>query len=127
MGAISLAGVLATPIPKYEHGGEHKGGIAQFSEKGQELFIPKVGKPFLTPIHETIANMPAGKFIPHDETQQILARNAMNNFVNEVSDIDLTSTNKILNKIANREETIHQKGFIITNKNAIFGRYVTRH
>lgn len=127
MGALSLAATLATPLPKYEFGGEHEGGPAIFSEKGSELFIPKSGKPFLTPVTETIADMPAGRFIPHDETQRILAKNAMNNFVNEVSDVDLTETNYLLNKIANKNEIIYANGFLITNKNNIFGKYVSRH
>lgn len=127
MGALSLAATLATPLPKYKFGGEHKGGPALFSEEGQELFIPKIGKPFLTPVNETIADMPAGKFIPHDETQRILAQSAMNNFVNEASEVDLTKTNNILNKIANKNEIIYANGFLITNKNNIFGKYVSRH
>lgn len=126
MGALSLAATLAAPLPKYEFGGEHEGGLARFSEKGSELFIPKSGKPFLTPITETIADMPAGKFIPHDETQKILAQHAMNNFVNEASDVDLTITNNLLTKIANKNEIIYANGFLITNKNNIFGRYVSR-
>ena len=127
MGALSLAATLATPLPKYEFGGEHEGGLARFSEKGSELFIPKSGKPFLTPVTETVANMPAGKFIPHDETQKMLAQHAMNNFVNEASDVDLTITNNLLTKIANKNEIIYANGFLITNKNNIFGRYVSRH
>jgi len=127
MGALSLAATLATPLPKYEFGGYHEGGPARFSEKGEELFIPKSGKPFLTPVTETVANMPAGEFIPHDETQKILAQHAMNNFVNEVSDVDLTITNNLLTKIANKNEIIYANGFLITNKNNIFGKYVSRH
>jgi len=127
MGALSLAATLATPLPKYEFGGEHEGGPAVFSEKGSELFIPKSGKPFLTPVTETIADMPAGKFIPHDETQRILTQHAMNNFVNEASDVNLTITNNLLTKIANKSEIIYSNGFLITNKNNIFGRYVSRH
>lgn len=126
IGALQLAAVLAQPIPAYEFGGKHSGGIARMSEKGEELFIPDNGVPTLTPKNETIANMPSGTFIPHDETQRILAEGAMNNFVNESNDIDLFETNSILRTISNKKETFYSKGFKITNKSNIFGRYVTR-
>ena len=125
-GAIATAAAAAVPLPKYKEGGHHDEGYALFSEEGPELFIPDYGKPFLTPQEETIAHMPSGTFIPFDETQRILAQSAMNNFVNEVADIDLKPTNAILNKIANKSEIIYQNGYKIINKNGIFGRYVTR-
>lgn len=126
IGALQLAAVLAQPIPAYEFGGKHDGGIARMSEKGEELFIPDNGVPMLTPKNETIANMPSGTFVPHDETQRILAEGAMNNFVKESNDIDMFETNSILRTISNKKETFYSKGFKITNKSNIFGRYVTR-
>lgn len=125
IGAASLAATLAQPIPAYELGGEHEGGIARYSEQGSELFIPDRGKPFLTPRKETVGVMPSGLFVPHAETQRILAEGAMNNFVNGVQDIDLGTTNSILSRIANKNEINIQKGFKMTNKSNIFGRYVT--
>ena len=127
LGMLQLAALFATPLPKYEKGGKHKGGPAVFSEKGPELFITELGKIYLTPHKETIGNMPAGEFIPHDETQKILAGAAMNNFVNEVVDIDMGITNNLLRKMADKNEIIYQNGYKITNKNNIFGKYVTRH
>lgn len=127
LGAVSLASILAQPIPNYEHGGEHEGGIARFSEKGQELFIPhSTGIPELTPPKETVANMPKGTFVPHDETQRMLAQNAMNNFIEQGSFVDLALTNSILTKIANKDEIKIQKGYKISKKNNIFGKYATR-
>lgn len=125
IGALELAAVMAQPIPNYEFGGEHKGGLARFSEKGQELFIPKSGGAFLTPVSETIAEMPEGIFYPSGETQRILSQMAMNNFSNE-SNISLSSTNSILRTIADKSDTTYSNGYkIISNRNLI-GRYVTR-
>ena len=127
LGALSLAAVLAKPIPNYEEGGRHSGGAARFSEGGkQELFIPDIGMPMLTPAVETIANMPAGKFVPNTEVQKMLASYAMNNFNNDSVDVDFTKTNSILSKIAENSETKYQSGYKIVNKSNIVGRYVTR-
>lgn len=127
LGAINLAAVLARPIPKYEKGGFHPGGPAEFSEGGkQEIFIPFDGNPVLTPAKHTTADMPAGQFIPHNETQRILAQSAMNNFVSEVQEIDLNPTNSILKQIANKKEINIVNGFKMTNKSNIFGRYAIR-
>jgi tape measure domain-containing protein len=127
LGALSLAAVLARPIPNYEEGGRHSGGPARFSEGGkQELFIPDIGMPMLTPAVETIANMPAGKFVPNTELQKTLASYAMNNFTNDSVDVDFTKTNSILSKIAESSETKYQSGYKIVSKSNIVGRYVTR-
>lgn len=126
IGALQLAAVLAQPIPAYELGGRHSGGLAKMSERGSELFIPDGGIPMLTPAKETIANMPSGTFIPNDETQRILAQGALSNFINESSDINMGETNSILRTISNKKETFYSKGFKITNKSNILGTYVTR-
>jgi len=126
IGALQLATVIAQPIPAYELGGVHGGGLARMSEKGQEIFIPKNGVPMLTPANETVANMPSGTFIPNDETQRILANAALSNFIDESSDINMGETNSILRTISNKKETIYTKGFKMTNKSNIFGKYVTR-
>lgn len=118
IGALELASVLAQPIP-YEFGGDHPGGPARFSERGSELFIPeKSGIPMLTPEHETIANMPAGKFIPSTETQKILAAGVMNNIMR----IDMAPTNSLLTTIANKDDVKYINGYKITKN----GRYATR-
>lgn len=126
IGAVQLATVLAQPIPAYEEGGRHEGGIARFSEHGKsELFIPDNGIPYLTPEKETISNMPKGVFVPHNITKEILSNSVSNNDASLLSGIQLTETNMILNKIANKEETIINKGFKIVKKSNIFGKYAT--
>ncbi|MCK5017848.1 MAG: tape measure protein [Candidatus Peribacteraceae bacterium] len=128
IGALNLAAVLATPVPSFEKGGKHEGGPARFSEGGKrEIFVPDTGQLFITPGIETIANMPSGEFIPSGSVQEYLAHEAMNNFVNETSDIDLSTTNRYLRHMANKNQTNYSNGFKMTNKNNIFGRYVTRH
>ena len=125
LGAANAAVIMASPIPGYELGGEHDGGIARFSEHGkQELFIPADGSsPIITPPTETIANMPAGTFIPNSDLTNMLINEMAES---DRSDINLKETNSILNKMLNKSEYIYEKGFKITNKNNIFGRYVSR-
>ena len=78
-------------------GSTKKLGLAKVSEKGQEIFIDKkTGKMFLTPKNETIAHFPAGEFIPHDETQKMLANFAM---TNNKEIIDMSKTNDYLSSI----------------------------
>lgn len=125
LGAIQLAALFATPLPKFEKGGRHEGGPAVFSEKGPELFITDLGKMYLTPKRETVGNMPAGEFIPHDETSKILARYAMNNFVSEAAEINMAPTNDLLKKIVDKNGIIYHDGHKIIKKNNIFGKYVT--
>lgn len=91
----AMATAIATPIPAFEKGGKHKGGAARVSEKGEELFISK-GKAYLTPKKEFIGNFPAGEFIPHDETQKMLANFAM---TNNKEIIDMSKTNSYLSSI----------------------------
>ena len=109
----TAATVLATPIPAYKYGGDHKGGVAQVSEEGSELFIPDgSGNAFLTPTSTTIGNFPAGKFIPHDETQRIL-----NEFNANQSHtlVDMSDTNNYLSGIErntkNRDSVSYENGY----------------
>lgn len=95
-GGISLAAIAAEPLPSFQEGGSHKGGAARVSEEGEELFIAKNKKMYLTPKKETIANFPAGEFIPHDETQRMLAQYAMNQ---RHDIVDMSMTNKHLKNI----------------------------
>jgi hypothetical protein len=94
----AMATAIATPLPAFEDGGKHKkAGLAKVSEKGREIFIDKkTGKMFLTPKNETIAHFPAGEFIPHDETQKMLANFAM---TNNKEIIDMSKTNDYLSSI----------------------------
>lgn len=103
-GGISLAAIATEPIPAFVEGGQHKGGTAKVSEEGQELFIDKKKRAFLTPKEETISYFPAGEFIPHDETQRLLAKYAMNQ---QSEILDMTGTNGYLRNI---ERNTRKKG-----------------
>lgn len=124
LGALQLATVLAQPIPAFEKGGKHEGGIAEFSEGGKpELFFPASGgNPLLTPSKHTVANMPAGEFIPHDETQRILANQA---YSQTFDMIDMSQTNRHLSRIdKNTSESVNIVGnYKIVKKPGFSGKY----
>lgn len=128
LGALQLASVLAQPIPAYEDGGKHPGGVARFSEHGkQELFIPDDGSaPVLTPAKETIANMPSGLFVPNEDISKTLADIGISNYKNDSKTIDLSETNDILRSMLKKNETFYSNGVKMSKKNNIFGKYVTR-
>jgi len=117
---VSLAAIAAEPIPAYKSGGDHKEGIARVSEEGQELFIDKKGRAFLTPKEETIAHFPSGEFIPHDETQRMLANFAMRN---DREIIDMSNTNRYLRNIdkntRNQQTIDFIGGYKIIKRNGI--------
>ncbi len=119
-GGISLAAIAAEPIPAYVEGGQHKGGTAKVSEEGQELFIDKKKRAFLTPKEETISYFPAGEFIPHDETQRLLAKYAMNQ---QSEILDMTGTNGYLRNIERntrkKGETNYMSDYKIIYRNGI--------
>ena len=105
---LALGAVLATPIPAYEKGGKNKAGLARVSEKGSELHIGDDGSLALTPDKETVANFPAGEFVPHDETQRMLAGFAMkqNNDM-----LDLSKTNGYLRAISKNTRSMSSDSY----------------
>ena len=74
MGALQLATILATPIPKYAKGTKsHKGGPAIVGDGGEPELVTFAGKSWITPDSPTIVDLPAGAaVVPHisgvDET-----------------------------------------------------------
>ncbi len=126
-GGAAMAAAVATPIPAYSKGGKHEGGVAKVSEKGEEIFIDKKGKAYLTPKKETIANFPAGEFIPHDKTQQMLAEYAMNQ---QAEMLDMTNTNNYLKNIErntkNNAATEYVGGYKIVRRNGVTSKIRTR-
>lgn len=74
MGALQLASVIATPIPKYAKGTKsHKGGPAIVGDGGEPELVTFAGKSWITPDSPTIVDLPAGAaVVPHisgvDET-----------------------------------------------------------
>ena len=62
MGAVQLATILATPIPKYKEGTDyHKGGLAIVGDGGvPERVLTPDGKLYLTPAFPTLTELPIG-------------------------------------------------------------------
>lgn len=59
IGAVQLARVLATPIPKYKHGiQDHPGGLAEVGHGKEELVQTPSGKLFKTPWTPTLTYLP---------------------------------------------------------------------
>lgn len=69
MGAVQLATILATPIPKYAKGtddGGHKGGMAIVGDGGKRELVSFDGKMWLTPNTPTLVDMPKGAIVYPD-------------------------------------------------------------
>lgn len=67
MGAVQLATIMATPIPKYRKGTDfHKGGPAIVGDGGvSETVVTPSGDVFLTPDYPVLVNLPKGaKVLP---------------------------------------------------------------
>ena len=67
LGALQLATILATPLPKYAKGTKsHKGGPAVVGDGGEPELVTFGGKSWITPDTPTIIDLPAGAaVIPH--------------------------------------------------------------
>lgn len=64
MGAVQIATIVATPIPKYAKGTEHhKGGPAIVGDGGVSELVIFGGKSWITPDTPTIVNLPAGAVV----------------------------------------------------------------
>ena len=67
MGAIQIATILATPIPKYAKGTDyHRGGPAIVGDGGRSEVVLFNGGAWLTPDKPTLVNMPAGAVVIPD-------------------------------------------------------------
>ncbi len=61
MGAVQIATILATPIPKYAKGTkDHPGGLAIVGDGGRQEVVSYGGNMFLTPDTPTLIDMPKG-------------------------------------------------------------------
>lgn len=64
MGAVQLATILATPIPKYAKGTDHhKGGPAIVGDGGVPELVMFGGKSWITPDSPTVVDLPAGAVV----------------------------------------------------------------
>lgn len=79
IGALQLAKVLATPIPKFAEGTDNApGGIAMVGEKGSELIVAPSGDVSLTPSNATLMHLQKGsKVITADKVDQYLMNTAV--------------------------------------------------
>ncbi len=67
MGAVQVATILATPIPKYAKGTDrHKGGPAIVGDGGVPELVIFGGKSWITPDTPTIVDLPAGAVVKPD-------------------------------------------------------------
>lgn len=67
MGAVQVATILATPIPKYAKGTDrHKGGPAIVGDGGVPELVIFGGKSWITPDTPTLVDMPAGAVVIPD-------------------------------------------------------------
>lgn len=66
MGALQVATIMATPLPKYAKGTKyHKGGLAVVGDGGKQEVVMTADGAYLTPDTPTIVNLPRGaKVIP---------------------------------------------------------------
>ena len=83
MGAVQLATIIATPLPKYAKGtGYHKGGPAIVGDGGVPEVITYGGNAWITPDEPTLVDLPTGAaVIPDvsrlDESELAVARSLM--------------------------------------------------
>ena len=76
MGAIQIATILATPIPKYAKGTkDHPGGLAIVGDGGRQEIVAYGGNMFLTPDTPTLIEMPKGAEVFPD-ADALLASNS---------------------------------------------------
>ncbi len=76
MGAIQIATILATPIPKYAKGTkDHPGGLAIVGDGGRQEVVSYGGNMFLTPDTPTLIDMPKGAEVFPD-ADKLLASSA---------------------------------------------------
>lgn len=64
MGAVQIATILATPIPKYAKGTDyHRGGPAIVGDGGRQEIVLVNGGAWITPDKPTLVDMPAGAVV----------------------------------------------------------------
>ena len=66
MGALQVATIMATPLPKYAQGTKyHKGGLAVVGDGGKQEVVMTADGAYLTPDTPTVVNLPRGaKVLP---------------------------------------------------------------
>jgi hypothetical protein len=96
---LAAATVIAKPIPEFATGTEFAPETFIAGEKGTEAIVKKTGETLLTPNKATMfsdKSFIGAKIIPNDETQKLLANQALRQSANIV---DMGRTNKHLSNI----------------------------
>ena len=86
MGAIQVATILATPIPKYAKGtgdGGHSGGLAIVGDGGKREAVIVDNTLWITPDIPTLVDMPKGSVVFPDASK-LIEKNAINS-INSIS------------------------------------------
>lgn len=118
IGAIQLATIIATPIPKYAKGTEsHKGGMAVVGDAGKKEGIFLNGKLInITPDIPTLMDIPFGAQVIPDINSKEFTDKIMNNSYNLTHDDKgqrisvITDFSKLESRIS-RLESINNNGF----------------
>jgi hypothetical protein len=85
MGAIQLATILATPIPKYAKGTDyHKGGLALVGDAGKQEVVTYGDEIWLTPDKPTLVDLPKGASVASSIAEYI-SENPVSPYVGELS------------------------------------------
>lgn len=87
MGAIQIATILATPIPKYAKGTkDHPGGLAIVGDGGRQEVVSYGGNMFLTPDTPTLIDMPKGAEVFPDADKFIASNADLAGAIQQISD-----------------------------------------
>jgi hypothetical protein len=109
-GAIQIAAIAAKPIPQFEKGGKHKGGLFIGGEAGEELVKFPDGSMAITPPRATLMSAPAGtEILNHDKTLRELAKAQMRRTDYMVPQEDRASLSMIGQKLDVLTNTVKNK------------------
>lgn len=131
LGAVQVALVLATPIPKYEKGGTHpEDGPAIFGEKGVELRQDPDGTVSLTPGVPTLDYVKKGtKFTSHDKLVSMMAKNTLGDYLSMANNVNFDVDKLIASGVKNTDrltKSMRQKSDPFIKQNGNFKIYKSR-
>lgn len=116
MGAIQLATIIATPIPKYAEGTErHQGGFAVVGDGGQREVVVSNGRMWLTPDTPTLVDLPVGAAVYPSITDY----NGISGGLLSIDNASAMPQNIIINDYKRLEEKMDKLIFLTTRTNKI--------
>ena len=87
MGALQIATIIATPIPKYAKGTkDHPGGLAIVGDGGRQEVVSYGGNMFLTPDTPTLIEMPKGAEVFPDADALLASNNDLAASMRQIGD-----------------------------------------